>query len=229
MQAFIIMALGVMLATFGVQEYKNHSLTSSQDLLQINSMNLANNFYIYNDLAVNYITFNYTTFYDPNPSSSIFYNQNYGFDYTKIEPTKYYNYKPAFNFKSAPVELTFSSPNETESSNLIPVMYLLTTFDTATTTGSSSLGNEQLIVNMLGNFSSMITGKNYKGDSTYWTNAIYGRIDTNCNVATLYSKTTNDKEETAINTQVKNICLYLQTKKFTMSRFFYFTPIYPNN
>ena len=59
--------------------------------------------------------------------------------------------------------------------------------------------------------------------------AIYGRIDTNCNVATLYSKTTNSNEETAINLQVKNICLYLQTKKFTMSRFFYFTPIYPSN
>lgn len=228
MQAFIIIALGVILTAFGFQEYKNHSLTSLQDLQQINSMNLANNFYIYNDLAVNYITFNYANFYDPNPSSSILYNRNYGFNYTKIEPTKYYNYTPYFNFKSAPVELTFNSPNETESSNLIPVMYLLTTFDTTTRIGS--LGNDQQIVNMLGNFSSMITGKNYKGDSTYWTNATYGRLDpNNCNVITLYSKTTNPTEETAGFAQIKNICQYLKTQNFTMSRFFFFTPIYPNN
>lgn len=229
MQAFIIMALGVMLATFGAQEYKNHSMTTNQDTLQITSQNLASNFYIYNDLAVNYIIANYATFYNTNPTSSIFYNKNYGFDYTKIEPMKYYTYTPNFDFRSAPIELTFSSPNDNESSNLIPVMYLLTTFDkTINNSRASQLKDDELIANVFGSFNSILTDKNYKGDSTYWTNSIYGSIE-NCNVKFLLSKTTNAVEEQNITVQVKNICNQLQTQQFAMGKFFFLTPVYPNN
>lgn len=235
MQAFIILALGLVLTTFGIGEWQRNSTTSTPEIQKLKAQSLASNVYLYNNLAMNYLLSNYesTTFYDANAviTNNIYYKPSNDFNLLKM---KYiYNNDYIFNTNydfGSTYFLYLSSPSDLDI-NPIPVMYLLTTW-----TSNSPKEN----VDMFGELNKIIDNKKNGGDSTFWVNSVYGSYnDTIISGSTikqvvLYSEL--PKNYQLIDSQNKVLSILNKLSSYTSTNmlklktvYFYLTPVYSNN
>jgi hypothetical protein len=237
MQSFIILAIGVMITVFGTFEYQKYSNTTSADLNKNISSLYSTNFFVYNDMSINYIMSNYDSIYDSSATAgTIVYNSSNNFDYTsklKNIYSPYYTFTPFFIYKTT--YFIYVPSATTSDPNPIPVLYMITSWDDSTQ--QKKIGQQtaqQTSFSILADIVQKLNDKQYSGDTPMWNLPIVGRNDQvrygQCSTADV--DIFNDVDVATKNNYKTWFCkMYqiLQPKGYTLKGYFYITPIFAQN
>ena len=228
MQSFIILAVGVVISVFGALQYSKNSNTTSADINNFLADAYSANFYLYNDLAISYLMYNYNNIYDgtlTSPSATYIYSTTNNFDYNStLKNYANYGYSPKFNYKST--YFTYiPAPQTGVDANPVPVLYLLTNWNASSVPNISNKFTNSIISDMIiGNISRKLTDKIYSGDSTYWSIPIIGYV-TNCNNISIALNVPIDNAN-SMKGFASQACLTLKSKGYNIEQnYFYLTPI----
>lgn len=211
MQMFVIIAIGLVMATFGSNQYLKYSNSSKQELSSSLSVANASNVYVYQDLSYQYLLANYKTFYNADAvfTNKINYNVKNNFNSTDLDSyhSKYYSYYPTYNYSS-----TYFLYKRSTDLDSLPVMYLITTWD----------GDGLPIFNGL---NQLINLDKDGGDSSYWINSAFGTFTASTGKVSLYSLMPNNSNVSALEITIRE----LVRQGFSPKTNFYLIPVYMYN
>lgn len=211
MQIFVIIAIGLVMATFGSNQYLKYSNSSKQEVALSLSISNASNVYVYQDLSYQYLLSNYKTFYNPDMVmvNNIGYDVKNNFNSTNLEAyhSSFYSFYPKYNYSS-----TYFLYKRSTDLDSLPVMYLITTWD----------GDGKPVFNGL---NQLINLDKDGGDSSYWINSAFGTFNKSNGKISLYSLMPNNSNISAVETTINE----LVKQGFSPKPNFYLIPVYMYN
>lgn len=229
MQSFIILAMGVIITVFSAFEYQKYSNSTTGDINKYLISAYTTNFFIYNDMSINYLMANYNNIYDgTSPTNTLVYNGD-SFDYDsrlKNIYSNYFTYQPFFSYET--VYFIYTPASSTQDMNPIPVLYMITSWDDSTNQKafSSMQTPKQVSFAMLGNIVQKLNNKQYSGDTPSWSIPIIGN-NKQCNSGTELYNNIDMSYKLYYKNQFLNMCQDLKAKGYNVKTYFYLTPIFP--
>jgi type II secretory pathway pseudopilin PulG len=228
MQSMIVIAIMSIFMVFMAGELSRND--NSNNLSEFRADNITANILQYQTAITQYILVNYDKLHLAVTSNAGNVEQVKPIDYKQIGKYSQKNLLPLLNYQSISFNYSKAVVGENQ---MIPVLYLATSWDGyATTQISSSYANTRQI-EVMGKLGEILSKPLYQGDSSYWTIPwIFSQ--SNCQINELYSQLPNAPDGSDRFTKLKNIfnlwCSQIEANSnYRFMTYVYLAPIFSSD